>query len=286
MNIISFLNNHKHYRLYVLLAVFIAVWVYATSSANHNDRYANDIAQIKEDIANLQSLTEDMQQLKSEISILRNSSQVATNSAGATQQKEEPLVETAVVLNNSYLDDPYIGNRNANVVLMAFYDYQCLPCRTFAMKTFPRLQDEYINNNKVKFILRDYPLEGNTYAIKAASFAHCAGEQNKYWDAFKLLNNEAELVDNGSFDALALKLKDIDSKKLQGCVASARYQDEAKKDLEDGKSLGVKGAPGFYAAIVNPTNSQASGIVIRGAQPYAVIRHQLESLLYQKRKAN
>jgi hypothetical protein len=80
-------------------------------------------------------------------------------------------------------DAPVKGNPNAKLTLIEFSDYQCPFCRRHAENTLPSLDKEYIATGKVRYVFHDFPLEAiHPQAFKAAEAAHCAGEQQKYWE--------------------------------------------------------------------------------------------------------
>lgn len=173
-------------------------------------------------------------------------------------------------------DDPYLGPKEAPVLVQAFLDYQCAPCRTFVAESLPLLKEEFITNGTLKFLLRDFPLSANPMAVKAASFAHCAGEQGAYWDAFALLySKESEsLIAEDRFDTLAEQLPELDVSRLRRCTNSSRYEQEIANDKAEGKEIGAVGAPGFFIGARNEQNTY-EGVFIRGAQPYAIFKQQL-----------
>ena len=69
----------------------------------------------------------------------------------------------------------FSGNRNAKVVLVDFFDYQCSHCRAL-IPTFNKLLAE---NPNLKIIWIDWPIFGET-SVYASSAAHAAKIQGKY----------------------------------------------------------------------------------------------------------
>jgi len=66
----------------------------------------------------------------------------------------------------------------------------CSHCAAFAVSTYPELKSRYIDTGKVRYILREFPLD----PVAAAGFmlAHCAGDA-KYFDVIDLLfHDQAE----------------------------------------------------------------------------------------------
>jgi protein-disulfide isomerase len=54
----------------------------------------------------------------------------------------------------------------------------CPHCAHFAVETFPKLKEKYIDTGKVRYIMREYPLDG--LAAAAFMLARCAGPDKYY----------------------------------------------------------------------------------------------------------
>jgi protein-disulfide isomerase len=76
------------------------------------------------------------------------------------------------------LDDIVMGSPTAPVTLIEYASMTCPHCAHFAIETFPKIKEKYIDTGKVKYIMREYPLDG----LAAAGFmlARCAGPDKYY----------------------------------------------------------------------------------------------------------
>jgi len=76
------------------------------------------------------------------------------------------------------LDDIPMGSATAPVTIIEYASMTCPHCAAFAVNTFPKLKEKYIDTGKVRFIMREYPLDG----LAAAAFllARCAGPEKYY----------------------------------------------------------------------------------------------------------
>src|ERR1043166_1547221 len=82
----------------------------------------------------------------------------------------------------SIADAPFKGEATAKLTIVEFSDYQCPFCANHARDAFLQIDRDYVQTEKVKYVLRDMPIESiHPLAMKAAEAAHCAGEQGKYW---------------------------------------------------------------------------------------------------------
>ena len=262
----------------VLLAAFAgASGLFATSGCNQQDE-----KELRQELSALKAELRDLKQLRYEVRTLENDVQsIRGRLSKETPQEEDkrPIVPQRFEPDGSHLDDPFLGPRDAKTIVMAFGNFQCRPCRTFFDETFPQLKSEFADSDRVKVIFRDFPLRTNPQAMKASTLAHCAGEQGAYWKMFDLLFQERERVDAGEFEALAQLLDNVDTDRLKQCAGSARYERELQKDIAEAVRLGARGAPGFFVGRQEEQGDAYQGVFIRGAQPYAVIRAQIEKFL-------
>lgn len=151
-------------------------------------------------------------------------------------------------------DDPWKGGKDAPVTIIEFTDYQCPFCAR-ARPTVKQVVETY--GDKVKYVLRDFPLSFHPNAQKAAEAAECAGDQDKYWEYSDLLwaNNKALEVPN-----LKKLAKDagLDQAKFDQCLDSGKFTAEVQKDMADGSKAGVSGTPSFFI----------NGQMLTGARPF------------------
>jgi protein-disulfide isomerase len=179
---------------------------------------------------------------------------------------------------------PFKGERSAKVTLIEFTDYQCPFCARHVREGLSQIEKDYIQTGKVRYVLRDFPLESiHPHAFKAAEAALCAGDQAKYW----------ELHDRLFADQKALAPKDLlqhaqalglDLPKFQQCLESEKYVARIRKDLADGQKAGVSGTPSFFLGPTAPNDSEMRAQkVLKGAQPYAAFKEAIDSLLSSQR---
>ncbi len=82
------------------------------------------------------------------------------------------------------LGDVALGPPDAKVTIIEYASLTCSHCAEFHKTVFPTLKSKYIDTGKVRFILREFPLDD----LAAAGFmlARCAGN-DKYYDIVDLL---------------------------------------------------------------------------------------------------
>src|ERR1700704_1077435 len=71
------------------------------------------------------------------------------------------------------LDDIPMGSENAPVTIIEYASMTCPHCAAFENTVFPKLKEKYIDTGKVRFIMREYPLD--RLAAAAVLLARCGG---------------------------------------------------------------------------------------------------------------
>jgi protein-disulfide isomerase len=173
-----------------------------------------------------------------------------------------------------------LGKVDAPLTLVAFTDYQCPFCQRFEENTFPEIKKNYIDTGKVRYILRDLPLDFHPYALKAAQSVRCAGDQGKYWEMNQLVFKNQKKIDN---DALAGYAKDLslDGDAFRSCMSDGRHLKEIRDEARYAQSLGITGTPTFVLG--KAAGNTVTGQVIVGAQPLATFEAAIKGML-QKRQ--
>jgi protein-disulfide isomerase len=139
-------------------------------------------------------------------------------------------------------DQPTKGNPNATVTVVEFTDYQCPSCAA-AQPTLERLIAEY--GDRVRFVVRDFPLQMHADARKAAEAAEAAREQGKYWDFTAILFRNQSALKPEQLKQYAQVLG-LDVAKFGAALDSGRFADAVQRDVNEGERVGVTGTPTFF----------------------------------------
>ena len=139
-------------------------------------------------------------------------------------------------------DQPWKGAATAAVTVVEFTDYQCPTCAQ-THPTVERLAAEY--GDRVKFVVRDYPLAMHAHAAKAAEAAEAAREQGKYWEFVALLYGNQSALEVPKLKQYATSLG-LDRAKFDAALDGGKFAEKVQRDMTDGDRLGVSGTPTFY----------------------------------------
>jgi len=178
-------------------------------------------------------------------------------------------------------NDPIIGNPDAPITIIEFTDFQCPFCARFHTQTLPLILEEYIEQGKVKLVVRDFPIQSiHPNAVPAAVASECANEQGKVKEMHDMLfYNQNEWNRQETVDALSLFSQyaaeiQLEQETFDSCLTSGKYIEEIKKDLDDGRDYGVSGTPGFFIG-----NDQIGYVELKGAQPFDSFKKIIDAQL-------
>ncbi|WP_232628168.1 DsbA family protein [Methylobacterium sp. Leaf118] len=87
------------------------------------------------------------------------------------------------------LGDVWLGPKDAKVTIIEYASLTCSHCAHFHATTWPVLKERYIDTGKVRFTLREFPLD--PLATAAFMLARCDGEA-KYYPITDLLFDQQQ----------------------------------------------------------------------------------------------
>jgi protein-disulfide isomerase len=139
-------------------------------------------------------------------------------------------------------DDPVRGDANAPVTIVEFTDFQCPSCA--AMQP---IIEEVVKSygNKVRWVVRDFPLTMHANSRKAAEAANAANAQGKFFEYIALLMQRQNALDTPSLKKYAGELG-LDRARFDAELDSGKYAAEVKHDLDDGDLYGVDSTPAIF----------------------------------------
>lgn len=177
-----------------------------------------------------------------------NHPEVLVESLEAMQRKkiEESNKQTVDYLlqNKSNIENdglpPVFGNKDGDITVVVFYDYNCSFCKQANLITNEILESD----TGVKIILRPLPILGGTsmYATKVALAVHKISEEK-----FPLIHNEMmkmKPITEEGIKAL-LVANQIDYQIVENEINSFAIKELVAKNFDLAKNLGIKGAPSY-----------------------------------------
>jgi protein-disulfide isomerase len=108
--------------------------------------------------------------------LLRSAAGTAALAASSTawaQKKADAPVALDELMKPDELPELVLGKADAPCTIIEYASMTCGHCANFHTKVFPLIKEKYIETGKVRFIMREFPLD--TLAAAASMLARCAG---------------------------------------------------------------------------------------------------------------
>lgn len=145
------------------------------------------------------------------------------------------------------LGDVTLGDKAAKVHVIEYASLTCSHCAEFHDKTFPEFKKRYIDTGKVRFTLREFPLD----PLAAAGFmlARCEGN-DKYYPVTDLLFSRQKdwVFSQKPLDGLIdlLKQAGFTKEKVEACLKDQKLLEAVNAVRDRGAKLGVNSTPSFF----------------------------------------
>ena len=148
------------------------------------------------------------------------------------------------------------GNASAPVTVVVFTDMECSHCAA----AHPILQ-EVANSygDKVRLVIRDFPLAIHPEARKAAEAAHAAEAQGKYFEYIDILYKNQTALDIPSLKKYATTLG-LDRTKFDAALDGGTYANVVSKNLTDGQAYAITATPTIFVNGVRVLDITAIGL--------------------------
>lgn len=170
------------------------------------------------------------------------------------------------------------GSSSANINLIEFGDYQCPYCSDFFTKTEPQIQQNYINNGKVKFYFLDFAFLGPD-STTLSEGAWCANDQGLFWQYHNYIYSNQGQESSGwgtpaKVKAMVGNITGLDVQKFSSCLNSGTYASRVQQNTALGQQNGIQGTPGFLVG-----NDKIGYTLIGGDYPYSSFQQTLDAAL-------
>jgi protein-disulfide isomerase len=162
--------------------------------------------------------------------------------------------------------EPAAGPEHAPVQIVMYSDYQCPYCA----RVEPTLEKvKAVYGDRVRVVFRDFPLSTiHPRAVDAARAAHCAHDQDRFWEYHDRLFSKQSRMESSDFLQHAADLG-LDPARFTTCIASERVAALVRDNAMSGERLGVSSTPAFFV----------NGRFMTGAQPFDVFKRVIDDEL-------
>ncbi|MEI6438535.1 MAG: thioredoxin domain-containing protein [Candidatus Omnitrophota bacterium] len=230
----------------VVFAVGLAIQA-ATAPINASLRDIAD-GQKKVEVSITQSGKGEIKALENRLAALETEVRNLKSRPQVAERPQQPQMPPSEDMNKVYdipVGNAYVlGPKDAKITITVFDDYQCPFCGRFypaaveAQKAYP---------DKVRMVVKHFPLPFHNMARPAAKAALAAGEQGKFFELSDLIFANAASLSDDKFKELAGKaglnmekfLKDLKDN-------DAVYEKTIEADMELGAKVDVRGTPTYF----------------------------------------
>ena len=170
-------------------------------------------------------------------------------------------------------DDPMaLGDEDAPVVLVAYSDFACPFCASWAQETQPELIERYVGTGDLRIEWREFPYLGDQSRTLSVG-ALAAAEQDAFWPYQEAVFDSQDDLKSASqpHEVLGAIADDIglDVERFETDLGDEELAQEVDEGFLEGQQTGVSGTPAF---IIN-------GDPVMGAQPLDVFVESIDSAL-------
>ena len=135
--------------------------------------------------------------------------------------------------------DPFIGNPDASVTIVEFFDYQCPYCKRMA----PELAKIVAEDPDVKIIFKEFPVFGRE-SILAARAALASAKQGKYREFHMAIMGLRGAPSENAIFRVASRLG-MDMDRLRRDMQSPSIETQIQTNLQLARAVGVRGTPAY-----------------------------------------
>ena len=156
-------------------------------------------------------------------------------------------VSPEALLQEGPLPDLWLGDKAAPVTIVEYASTTCSHCATFHNTTFKELKTKYIDTGKVRFVLREFPL--NNVDLAAYMLARCSGEDKRYPVVDLLFAQQKAWMNDKPVASLSglLRQTGLSQENFEACLKDSALYDKMTKarDIATEK-FAVSSTPTFF----------------------------------------
>ena len=183
---------------------------------------------------------------------LAAASSLATSALGAAgsafAQAAATTVPTAELMAPPPLPDAWMGSATAPITMIEYASMTCTHCAAFHAETWPTLKSKYIDTGKVRFVLREFPLD--PLATAAFMLARCVDpdKRNALIDLmFDQQNNWAFVKQPVEALQNTVKQAGVSKDAFEACLKNQKLYDQVNSERDKAASqFKIDATPTFF----------------------------------------
>ncbi|MBK9080851.1 MAG: DsbA family protein [Rhizobiales bacterium] len=167
--------------------------------------------------------------------------------APALAQDAKPDVKLEDLLKEGAAKDYWQGSKDAPATIVEYASMTCGHCAHFHETTYPTLKSKYIDTGKVRFTMRDFPLD--PLAAAASMLARCGGDDKRDALVSLLFSKQSEWVVQKPIAALQnlVKQAGFTQESFESCLKNQELYDALTKGRDAASdAFGINSTPTFF----------------------------------------
>jgi protein-disulfide isomerase len=173
---------------------------------------------------------------------------IQTSAADVKAPSPESTVDVAKLMAPGPLPEMSIGKDDAKVTIVEYMSMTCPHCARFETTVFDTIKTKYVDTGKVRFILREFPLDSR--ATAAIMLARCAPKEQYFPMVSALFRAQMTwaTADDGRAALLQMsKLAGFTQESFEACLTNQKLLDDVVATREKAsKDFGVDSTPTFF----------------------------------------
>ncbi len=145
------------------------------------------------------------------------------------------------------LGDLVLGEETAPVTVIEYMSMTCPHCQNFHLTTFDAFKEKYIDTGKVRFIMREFPLDPR--AAAASVLARCAPNDRSFEMIALLFETQPQWAYSDDPVTVLLNLAKqtgFTEESFNACLTNQAILDGVNWNRDRGVELGVNATPTFF----------------------------------------
>jgi protein-disulfide isomerase len=197
----------------------------------------------------------------------------AVSAPARAEDAAAPVPAPAAPVAATPLPDMAIGSESAPVTIIEYSSLTCPHCANFHKDVYPELKSQYIDTGKVRYVMREFPL--NEPALAGAVVARCLDASRYFAFTGLLFAKQADWAFKD--DALAplkafAKQAGMTGEEFDKCIDNQELQKKILAVRDEGQKKGVNATPSFFV----------NGMLLKGAPTLKALEEAMKPYLGDK----
>ncbi len=161
--------------------------------------------------------------------------------------RSKPKVKPFETISNNVeqkTEDVVLGDDSAPKTVFMYASYHCDFCRYFFSRTYPDLKTNFLDNGKLKLIIKWVDFDENTQVMYALQAASCIGRFGVYEKFHQLLLVNPDVVFTEDFAHLVDGIME-DNSEIAQCILQNNDYEYLRSNVSEFRENDLNGTPTF-----------------------------------------